>query len=121
MMTKRCNVRGNRPSGTKVATLLFLLLVPGIVKDALGEPQTLKRIRVKKAPSSRSELNLKEIPYKILFETRRKTAGRENWELFQIDADGSNPINITCDYISNPSCLSSVSCRYDLLYQIRYG
>jgi Tol biopolymer transport system component len=40
-------------------------------------------------------LNLKQIPYKIIYETYRETQNRKNWELFMIDADGSNPINLT--------------------------
>lgn len=43
----------------------------------------------------RSEPNLAEIPFKIVYETFRTTKGRENWELYQINADGSEPINLT--------------------------
>jgi Tol biopolymer transport system component len=43
----------------------------------------------------RSELNLSEIPFKIVHETYRETNGKENWELHLINADGSNPVNLT--------------------------
>ncbi len=47
------------------------------------------------APGPKSELALNDIPYKIVFETFRETDGRENWEICQVDADGSNLINLT--------------------------
>ncbi|MBN2592762.1 MAG: PD40 domain-containing protein [Sedimentisphaerales bacterium] len=46
-------------------------------------------------PNAREEMDLGEIPYKIIFETYRDTDGRLNWELYLINADGSNPINLT--------------------------
>jgi len=46
-------------------------------------------------PAPRAELKLQEIPYKIVYETYRKTDGKENWELYIVNADGSNPVNLT--------------------------
>ncbi len=46
-------------------------------------------------PKASSELKLKEIPFKIVYETYRNTNGKENWELYLINADGSNPVNLT--------------------------
>jgi TolB protein len=46
-------------------------------------------------PLPRSEVDLDEIPYKIVFYSYRETEGKENWEICQIDADGSNLINLT--------------------------
>jgi len=46
-------------------------------------------------PSALEEMDLGEIPYKIIFETYRETDGRLNWELFQMNADGSNQVNLT--------------------------
>jgi len=94
-MTKRLNITGSSLSQAGIAVLLLLLAASATVKDAFGEPQTQKRVRVKRAPSARAELNLADIPFKILFETYRRTDGRQNWELFQINADGSDPINLT--------------------------
>jgi len=34
---------------------------------------------------------LKEYPYKLVYETYREN----NWELFMVDADGSNPVNLS--------------------------
>jgi TolB protein len=36
-------------------------------------------------------VELKKVPHKIVFETYRQG----NWELFLVDADGSNPVNLT--------------------------
>ena len=46
-------------------------------------------------PYPRSELDLKAIPFKIVYETLRETDGKENWELFLVNADGSDPVNLT--------------------------
>ena len=52
-----------------------------------AEPQT--------RPSEKSELDLEAIPFKIIYETYRETDGRENWDLFLMNADGSNATNLT--------------------------
>jgi len=41
------------------------------------------------------QLKLEEIPFKIVYETYRKTNGRENWELYLVSADSPNPTNLT--------------------------
>ena len=45
---------------------------------------------LRKTPSASSEINLQDIPFKIVYETFRETDGKENWELFMMNADGSN-------------------------------
>lgn len=57
--------------------------------QAANEPEL--RLR----PYDKSELNLKAIPFKIIYETFRETDGKENWELYLINADGSNATNLT--------------------------
>ena len=94
-MARQFNIIEKRRFGTEISILMLFLLAVGATNDALGESQTQNRVRVRKAPSPREELNLEEIPFKILCESYRKTEGRENWELFQIDADGSNLTNLT--------------------------
>jgi len=42
-----------------------------------------------------TELKLQEIPYRIVYETYRKTNSTDNWELYIVNADGSNPVNLT--------------------------
>lgn len=41
------------------------------------------------------EIVLKKIPFKIVYETYRPTEGKYNCELFMVNADGSNPVNLT--------------------------
>ena len=48
-----------------------------------------------KTPAPSYTIDLKKIPYKIVYETLRETDGKENWELFIMNADGSNPVNLT--------------------------
>ena len=46
-------------------------------------------------PSPRSEINLEKIPFRVIYETYRRTDGELNWELYMINADGSFMINLT--------------------------
>jgi Tol biopolymer transport system component len=43
----------------------------------------------------REAMKLQEIPFRIVYETYRQTEGKDNWELFTMNADGSNPVNLT--------------------------
>jgi Tol biopolymer transport system component len=40
-------------------------------------------------------LDLKSIPFKLVYESYREADGKKNWELILINADGSNPVNLT--------------------------
>jgi WD40 repeat protein len=40
-------------------------------------------------------IDTKSIPYKIVYESFRKAADKGNWELILVNADGSNPVNLT--------------------------
>ncbi len=75
-----------------VFTLAMSLLA---VNEAVCGTKVQDAPKPEQIPSPKSELNLKEIPFKIVYETYRKTMGKENWELYLIDADGSNPVNLT--------------------------
>ncbi len=46
-------------------------------------------------PLPRQSLDLEAIPFKIVYETYRQTNGRDNWELYLVNADGSHPVNLT--------------------------
>ncbi len=50
---------------------------------------------LRKTPWPKSELGLGAIPFKIVYETYLTTDGEENWELCLVNADGSNPVNLT--------------------------
>ena len=94
-MEKQYNIIRRRLSSTATAVLLFSLLIFSATEEAFSGPQLQKRVRPRRFPSSRDQFNLADIPFKILFETYRRTDGKLNWELYQIDADGSNQINLT--------------------------
>jgi Tol biopolymer transport system component len=46
-------------------------------------------------PLARSAMDLSKIPYKIVHDTYRETGGKRNHEIFIMNADGSNPVNLT--------------------------
>jgi len=48
-----------------------------------------------RTPLPQSELDLKGIPFRIVFESYRETEGTNNWEICLINADGSALINLT--------------------------
>jgi Tol biopolymer transport system component len=65
------------------ALVLFLLPIAptgGSEKEALGPGMGI---------------DVKSIPYKIVYESLREANGDRNWELIMINADGSNPANLT--------------------------
>jgi len=94
-MTKQYSVKRRRLSQAGIIVLLSLLLTLGTFNDALCGPRVQNRPTLKKMPYPREEIDLGEIPFKILYETYRKTDGRNNWELYQMNADGSNQVNLT--------------------------
>jgi Tol biopolymer transport system component len=74
---------------------IFLMLTLFAVTGAVFASQTSEIQGLRDIPSPRAEIDLEKIPFKILYETYRETDGRENWELYLINADGSNPVNLT--------------------------
>jgi dipeptidyl aminopeptidase/acylaminoacyl peptidase len=80
---------------TNMRIFFFLVLSLAAVNSTVCGQQVHGRPRPRKVPSPSTELNLKEIPFKIVYETYHQTNGRENWELFLMNADGSNPVNLT--------------------------
>ena len=80
---------------TNMRIFFFLVLSLAAVNSTVCGQQVHGRPRPRKVPSPSTDLNLKEIPFKIVYETYRQTNGRENWELYLMNADGSNPVNLT--------------------------
>jgi Tol biopolymer transport system component len=74
---------------------LFLVLSLAATNIAVWGQQAQVQPRPRKVLSPSTELNLKEIPFKIVYETYRQTNGKENWELYVMDVDGSNLVNLT--------------------------
>jgi len=77
------------------AIFISMILTLTVVNGTDRKPLTPKREKLRKVPSPRAELDLKEVPFKMVYETYRGTEGRQNWELYLMNADGSNPINLT--------------------------
>ena len=72
---------------------LWLCIFPFV--GAIQGSQAAKEAKPQTGPYDKSEIDLEAIPFKIIYETYRETDGRENWELFLINADGSNTVNLT--------------------------
>ena len=78
------------------ARVLFITVLSlVIINTAFCQVQLPNEQYLPKMPSPSSEINLKDIPFKIVYETLCQTNGEENWELYIMSADGSNQINLT--------------------------
>ena len=75
--------------------VIFLILTLFAIPAAVCASQMSDLRGLRDTPSPRTEMNLEKIPFKILYETYQKTDGRNNWELYMINANGSNPVNLT--------------------------
>lgn len=82
-------------SKTCVGIIFFLCLVLFTLDGGVCASQAKAQPKLRKAPSPPDALDLKKIPYKIVYESYRKTNGTKNWDLYLINADGSNPVNLT--------------------------
>lgn len=80
---------------TSLRITFSILSILFTVNEGVCASQEKTQLKLGKAPSPRDTLDLKKIPYKIVYESYRKARGRENWDLFLINADGSNPVNLT--------------------------
>lgn len=81
--------------GAGIIIYLSLSLMLNMVDLAVSAQQDQRMLRIKKMPSSKEAIDLAQVPYKILFETYRETDGKLNWELFRMNADGSDQANLT--------------------------
>ncbi len=82
-MSEQYRIARRRLSISLVWGVLLILPIAGL---AASEEESLR-------PGS--DLDLKGIPFKIVYESLREADGKENWELILINADGSNPVNLT--------------------------
>jgi Tol biopolymer transport system component len=86
---------GDRLQVSYAGVLLCLWLCVLAFGGAAPGFQPAATTQLPQEPCDKSEFNLKAIPFKIVHETYQETEGKENWELYMIDADGSNPANLT--------------------------
>jgi Tol biopolymer transport system component len=80
----------------RIAHVLMLCMVVLVVVNRTTNAEQAEQNDLQgTVPTDERTLDLKQIPYKIIYETYRHTQGRENWELYVVNADGSNLINLT--------------------------
>ena len=87
--------QGNRAGfpGRWVLSACAIMLIFAAPGESLGASAPAGGQKL--SPRPRSELKLEEIPFKIVYESYRRTASKENWELFLMNADGSGAVNLT--------------------------
>ena len=86
---------GTEHAKTSTCVVIFLMLTFFVGPRAVHGSEIQEEPVLRNMPSPRAEMNLEKIPFKILYETYRKTDRRNNWELFLINANGTRPINLT--------------------------
>ncbi|MEK7992483.1 MAG: hypothetical protein AAB403_01640, partial [Planctomycetota bacterium] len=84
-MTSKCWAGRSSLFVQSVGVLFTLVLTSG----AFCQSPPAGELKLSMTPSLRTELPLKEIGFRIVYETFRETDGKENWELYMINADGS--------------------------------
>jgi len=92
MVKKSCIKRF--PRWTAFVLLFSLLPNDSIVNTIYGQPDQ-SRLEIRKIPSPSPDINLQNVPFKIVYETYRKTNDKWNWEIYMMNADGSNQTNLT--------------------------
>jgi Tol biopolymer transport system component len=77
--------------------ILFFYLSFNVIPsvETVFGAQPTNEAELREGPYDKSALDLKTIPFKIIYETYREIDGRGNWELFLMNADGSNATNLT--------------------------
>jgi len=94
-MAKRPFIAGTGLIVKSIGIFISLLLTLSVVNGAVRGSKTPDRPGLRKLPSPPDELDLEQIPFKIVHETYHKTDRRHNWELHIINADGSGAVNLT--------------------------
>ena len=94
-MKDTCNAAKGVFSWARAEIGIWCLLILLAGGGADGSERNMRASEIARVPSRRGTLNLEEIPFKIVYETYRKTERRYNWELFMMKADGSGKINLT--------------------------
>ncbi len=90
------NVKYRRSIRIIMLCMALCLAMLFLINTATISAQTSRRNSApRKIPSPSSEINLSNIPFKIVYESYRKTDGKENWEIIMNDANDSNQVNIT--------------------------
>lgn len=79
----------------RVSLILAILLGLSTVLNALPQETSGEAVSPMLIPLPIEAIDVKAIPYKLVHETYRETEGKPNWEIFIMNADGSEPVNLT--------------------------
>ncbi|MBN1126469.1 MAG: PD40 domain-containing protein [Sedimentisphaerales bacterium] len=91
-MKQRIRYSSNNPF---LIGLFWIFMTVLTASQALCSIPILPKTEPNFSPEPFTEFILKDIPYKIVYESLRQTQGRENWELILMNADGSEQTQIT--------------------------
>jgi Tol biopolymer transport system component len=94
-MAKRQHVSELTSTAAKARIFLTLIFAASAGYAISTTARSQAAQKPSKSPSPQTELNPKQIPFRIVYETCHRTEGRLNWELYIADADGSNQLNLT--------------------------
>jgi len=100
MTTHRFGQRKSMVSGAGLALILFLGLSDPVASQS-RRPSRSRSVRedpalpAQRAPLPPSEIDLRAIPFRIVYESLQDTEGDSNWEILLVNADGSNRTNLT--------------------------
>jgi len=75
--------------------ILAAILPLAATLQANDQDTSSRRFAPKQIPLPIEAIDVKSIPYKLVHETYRLTEGQYNWEIFMMNADGSDPVNLT--------------------------
>lgn len=81
----------------RVASLAIVVVLALTTSLEAGTPSESipTNAQPERTPQPKETLDLAAIPFKLVYETYRPTNGKDNWELFMVSADGSDPVNLT--------------------------
>lgn len=82
---------GPRRKAAGLVCILAIGCLAALPSSAGGAPKAGPAPEPDKAKKDKLRAELKKLPYKIVFETYRD----KNWELYVMNADGSNKVNLT--------------------------
>jgi Tol biopolymer transport system component len=81
-------------SAATMAIMALLALTTNLGAGTASDSATVQP-QPERTPQPQKTIDLAAIPFKLVFETYRPTDGKDNWELFMMKADGSEPVNLT--------------------------
>lgn len=101
-MKERCRYSDMKSGLSAIGISLILLLAYSPEASSQdrrsrssGSNRDDQALPTQREPLPASELNLRAIPHRIVYESLREADGQSNWEIFIVSADGSDMTNLT--------------------------